>query len=154
MDATAETGGSAGGIATAYAVGLTDRYNAAVAAKPVINWISKTLTGDIYTFQIDHQFPGMPWDNFEHYWQRSPLSLVGNVTTPTMLMTGEEDFRTPISEAEQFYQALKLRRIDTALVRVPDSSHGIAGRPSRLIAKVEHILAWFARYQTKISQDD
>ena len=143
------TGGSAGGIATAFAVGMTNRFNAAVAAKPIVNWISKTLTGDIYTYQIRHQFPGMPWDEFEHYWARSPLSLVGNVTTPTMLMTGEEDFRTPISESEQFYQALKLRKIDTALVRVPGSPHGIAGRPSRLNSKVDYILAWFDRYKAE-----
>ncbi|MGH8223655.1 MAG: alpha/beta hydrolase family protein, partial [Woeseiaceae bacterium] len=78
---------------------------------------------------------------------RSPLSLVGNVTTPTMLLTGEQDFRTPIAESEQFYQALKLRKIDTALVRVPEASHGIAARPSHLIAKVDNILAWFARYR-------
>ncbi len=141
------TGGSAGGIAAAYAVGLTDRFRAAAVAKPIINWISKTLTGDIYNFQIRHQFPGMPWEEFEHYWQRSPLSLVGNVTTPTLLMTGEEDYRTPISEAEQFYQALKLRRIDTVMIRVPGSPHGIAGRPSRLNAKVDNILAWFEKYR-------
>ncbi|WP_425411185.1 prolyl oligopeptidase family serine peptidase [Hyphococcus sp.] len=140
------TGGSAGGVSTAYLVGLTDRFRAAVAAKPIINWTSKVLTGDIYVYQITHQFPGAPWEEFEHYWERSPLSLVGNVSTPTMLLTGEEDYRTPISESEQFYQALKLRGVDTALVRVPGSSHGIAGRPSRLIGKVEHILGWFERY--------
>jgi len=143
------TGGSAGGVSTAYLVGLTDRFRAAVAAKPIINWTSKVLTGDIYTYQIRHQFPGTPWEEFEHYWERSPLSLVGNVSTPTMLMTGEEDFRTPISESEQFYQALKLRGVDTALVRVPGASHGIAGRPSRLIGKVEHILNWFEKYSGK-----
>ena len=72
----------------------------------------------------------------EEYLKRSPISLVGNVTTPTMLMTGEEDYRTPIAESEQYYQALKLRGIDTALVRIPGASHGIAARPSHLIAKV------------------
>ena len=140
-------GGSAGGIATAYAIGLTDRFNAAAAAKPVINWISKTLTADSSVGQIYHQFPGPPWEHFQHYWERSPLSLVGQVTTPTLLLTGEADRRTPISETEQFYQALKLRKIDAAMVRVPDSPHGIAGRPSRLIAKVDNILAWFERYR-------
>ena len=145
-------GGSAGGIATAYAVGLTDRFNAAVAAKPVINWISKTLTADSMVGQIYHQFPGPPWENLEHYWERSPLSLVGNVTTPTMLLTGENDRRTPISETEQFYQALRLLGVDSAMVRLPDTSHGIAGRPSRLIAKVDHILAWFERYRTDKDQ--
>lgn len=140
-------GGSAGGIAAAYAIGLTDRFNAAAITKPVINWLSKTLTADSYIGQIRNQFPGMPWDNVEHYWQRSPLSLVGNVTTPALLMTGEEDRRTPISESEQFYQALKLQKVDTVLIRVPGSPHGIAGRPSRMISKVEHTLAWFELYK-------
>ena len=80
--------------------------------------------------------------------KRSPISLVGNVKTPTMLLTGTADYRTPMSESEQFYQALKLRRVDTALVRIPGASHGIARRPSQLIAKVQHILAWFERYRT------
>ena len=145
-------GGSAGGIATAYAVGLTDRFNAAVAAKPVINWLSKPLTADSMVGQIYHQFPGPPWEHLEHYWKRSPLSLMGNVTTPTMLLTGEDDRRTPISETEQFYQALRLRGVDSAMIRLPDTSHGIASRPSRLIAKVDHILAWFERYKTKTKQ--
>ena len=140
-------GGSAGGIATAYAVGLTNRFNAAVAAKPVINWLSKPLTADSMVGQIYHQFPGPPWEHVEHYWKRSPLSLMGNVTTPTMLITGENDRRTPISETEQFYQALRLRGVDSAMVRLPDTSHGIASRPSRLISKVDHILAWFERYK-------
>lgn len=141
------TGGSAGGIASAYAIGLTDRFVAAAVQKPVINWVSKVLTADSYIGQTAYQFPGMPWEELDHYWKRSPLSLVGNVVTPTMLITGEEDQRTPISETEQFYQALKLRRVDSIMVRVPGSSHGIAGRPSRLNAKVDNILAWFARYR-------
>jgi len=137
------TGGSGGGILTAWVVGKTGRFRAAVAAKPVINWYSFALTSDGYAFFTQYWFPGFPWDHAEHYLKRSPLSLVGNVTTPTMLLTGEQDYRTPISESEQFYQALKLRKIDTALVRVPGSSHSIAARPSHLISKVAHILKWF-----------
>ncbi len=140
-------GGSAGGIATAYAVGLTDRFNAAVSAKPVINWVSKVLTADSYIDQIATQFPGPPWEHLEHYWQRSPLSLVGNVTTPTLLITGETDYRTPMSETEQFYQALQLLGVESVMVRMPDTNHGIAGRPSRLNAKTEYTLAWFERYK-------
>ncbi len=68
-------------------------------------------------------------------------------------MTGEQDFRTPIAESEQYYQALKLRRVDTALVRIPDASHGIANRPSQLIAKVDHILAWFERYDARDNEE-
>ena len=140
-------GGSAGGIATAYAIGLTDRFNAAVASKPVINWLSKPLTADSMVGQIYHQFPGPPWEHLDHYWERSPLSLVGNVTTPTMLITGVDDRRTPISETEQFYQALRLRGVDSAMIRIPDTSHGIASRPSNLITKVDHIIAWFEKYK-------
>ncbi|WP_233144080.1 S9 family peptidase [Colwellia chukchiensis] len=141
-------GGSAGGIATAYAIGLTDRFSAAVVVKPVINWLSKVLTADSGLGQIPTQFPGMPWEHVEHYWQRSPMSLVANVNTPTMLMTGEKDLRTPMAETEQYYQALKLRKIDTVLVKVPESYHGIAARPSRMITKIEHTLAWFEKYKT------
>ena len=140
-------GGSAGGIATAYAIGLTDRFSAAVVVKPVINWLSKVLTADSGLGQIPTQFPGMPWEHVEHYWKRSPMSLVGNVTTPTMLMTGEKDLRTPMAQTEQFYQALKLRKIDTVLVKVPGAPHGIAGKPSRMITKIEHSLAWFEKYK-------
>lgn len=141
-------GGSAGGIATAYAIGLTDRFNAAMAAKPVINWISKVLTADSYIGQIQNQFPGPPWEHLEHYWKRSPLSLVGNVKTPTMLITGEVDYRTPISETEQFYQALQLRRVPSVMVRIPGANHGIASRPSRLNMKTDYTLAWFDKYRT------
>jgi len=141
------TGGSGGGVLTAWIVGKTDRFRAAVVAKPVINWTSWALTADMYTFGTKYWFASMPWEDPDAYWARSPLSLVGNVTTPTALLTGEQDFRTPIGESEQYYQALKLRKIDTALIRVPESPHGIAGRPSHLIAKADNILAWFARYR-------
>ncbi|MDX1537085.1 S9 family peptidase [Arsukibacterium sp.] len=141
-------GGSAGGIAAAYAIGLTNRFKAAAVVKPVINWLSKVLTGDSYLYQTFHQFPGVPWEHVEHYWQRSPLSLVGNVQTPTIIITGEQDRRTPISESEQFYQALQIRRVDTALVRIPGSPHGISNTPSRMIEKVEYMLAWYEKYRT------
>ena len=102
-----------------------------------------SLTADEYPFFVRYWFPGPPWEVPEQYFRRSPLSLVGNVKTPTMLLTGEQDWRTPISQAEEYYQALKLRGVDTALVRIPDSSHGLADRPSQLVAKVLHVLKWF-----------
>ena len=144
------TGGSGGGVLTAWIVGKTDRFKAAVVAKPVINWGSFVLTADVSPFFTRYWFASMPWEDPEAYWKRSPLSLVGNVTTPTMLLTGEQDFRTPIAESEQYYQALKLRGIDSALVRIPEASHGIAARPSQLIAKVDNILGWFARYRDDV----
>jgi dipeptidyl aminopeptidase/acylaminoacyl peptidase len=143
------TGGSGGGVLTAWIVGKTDRFRAAVVAKPVINWASFVLTADINSFFYKYWFGAQPWEQPEQYWKRSPLSLVGNVKTPTMLLTGEADYRTPISESEQYYQALKLRKVDTVLVRIPEASHGMVARPSNLIAKVDNILAWFQKYRKK-----
>lgn len=137
------TGGSGGGVLSAWIVGKTDRFKAAVVAKPVINWYSFVLTADSTPFFYKYWFPGLPWNNRDHYMDRSPISLVGNVTTPTMLLTGEEDHRTPISETEQFYTALKLEKVETVMVRIPGSGHGIASRPSNLMSKVAHILKWF-----------
>jgi len=141
------TGGSGGGTLTAWIVGKTARFRAAVVAKPVINWTSFSLTSDYVSYYYKYWFPGLPWERHDDYWKRSPLSLSGNVTTPTMLLTGEADLRTPISEAEQFYVALKLRKVDTAMVRIPGATHGITSRPSNMIAKVDNILAWFTRYR-------
>ncbi len=142
------TGGSGGGVLTAWIVGNTGRFRAAVVAKPVINWTSFVLTADATNFFYKYWFPAFPWDNQEQYWKRSPLSLAGNVTTPTMLLTGEADYRTPISESEQFYQALRLRKVETVMVRVPEASHELVGRPSNMIAKVANILAWFEKHRT------
>lgn len=142
------TGGSGGGVLTAWIVGRTDRFRAAVVAKPVINWSSFVLTADMNNFFYKYWFGATPWEQPQEYWRRSPLSLVGNVRTPTMLITGEADYRTPIEESEQYYQALKLRKIDTVMVRIPEASHGgMVARPSNLIAKVDNILAWFAKYR-------
>jgi dipeptidyl aminopeptidase/acylaminoacyl peptidase len=142
------TGGSGGGVLTAWIVGHTDRFRAAVVVKPVINWASFVLTADMTNYFSSYWFEGFPWDNVEAYWKRSPLAYVGNVHTPTMLMTGEVDYRTPSTEAEQFYEALKLRKIDTALVRVPNASHDISARPSLLIDKVAYVLAWFRAHDS------
>lgn len=140
------TGGSAGGIMTAWMIGKNNRFKAAVVAKPVMNWISKTLVADNYYGYANSRYPGQPWENFETYWKFSPISLVGNVETPTMVMVGMNDLRTPPSEAKQLYHALKLRKIETVLVEIPGASHGIARRPSQLISKVAHTLAWFKKY--------
>jgi acylaminoacyl-peptidase len=143
------TGGSGGGVLTAWIVGKTGRFRAAVVSKPVINWFSFVLTADIYALFNRYWFPGPPWENAEHYLKRSPISLAGKITTPTMIITGEADQRTPIAESEQLYQALKLRKIDTALVRIPGASHDIAARPSHLIAHTAYVLQWFEEFRKK-----
>ena len=142
------TGGSGGGLLTAWIVGKTDRFKAAVSQKPVIDWASEVLTTDGYTSMARYWFGKMPWEDPAQYWRRSPLSLVGNVKTPTAVMVGEDDHRTPPSEAEQYYAALQIRSVPTALIRVPGASHGgLADRPSQLIGENAAILAWFERYR-------
>ena len=143
------TGGSGGGVLSAWIVGKTDRFSAAVVAKPVINWYSFVLYADGAQFFHKYWFPDKPWNDPEEYLERSPLSYVGNVTTPTMLLTGEEDYRTPIAESEQFYSALKIEGVETAMVRIPNASHGIASKPSNLVAKITAVLAWFEKYSDK-----
>lgn len=143
------TGGSGGGVLTAWIVGKTHRFRAAATQKPVINWASFSLTTDIATFVPKYWFGKLPWEDPQGYWQHSPLSLVGNVTTPTLVVVGDQDFRTPVSDSEQYYEALKLRGIATALVKVPGASHGgLAARPSQSAAKASAILAWYQRFRT------
>ncbi len=140
------TGGSGGGVLTAWIVGKTDRFRAAVVAKPVTDWYSFVLTSDVPAFFYRYWFPAPPWEAPEQYMARSPITYVGNVTTPTMLLNGEADLRTPIAQSEEFYTALRLRGVPTRLVRIPGAYHGIAARPSNLLAKVANILDWFARW--------
>ncbi len=138
------TGGSGGGVLTAWIIGNTDRFAAAAVVKPVINWASFVLYSDLPQFFYRYWFASAPWEDPEEYWRRSPLSLVGNVNTPTLMMVGGADVRTPRSETEQYYSALHLRGVPTRLVVIPDSFHSISNsRPSRLLAKVGEILRWF-----------
>jgi len=149
------TGGSGGGILTAWIVTKTKRFAAAASIKPVINWMTMALSSDLAPYVIRHWIRENPWSNPEAFLKFSPIRYVDKVKTPTLMMVGEEDYRTPAWEAEQFYTALKMLGVDTALIRVPSSPHYIASRPSRLIAKTDNIMGWFAKYDpAKKKQDD
>jgi dipeptidyl aminopeptidase/acylaminoacyl peptidase len=142
------TGGSGGGVLTSWIIGKTDRFKAAATQKPVINWVSEALTMDNTLFTSRYWFAKKPWEDPESYWKYSPLSLVGNVKTPTLVVVGSEDYRTPVSESEQYYAALQIEGVPTALVKIPGASHGgLAARPSQSAAKAAAILAWFERYK-------
>jgi dipeptidyl aminopeptidase/acylaminoacyl peptidase len=144
------TGGSGGGVLTAWIVGKTQRFKAAASQKPVINWASLVLTTDGTAFMTKYWFGKTPWEDPQGYWARSPLSLVGSVKTPTLVVVGDQDFRTPLSDSEQYYQALQLAGVPTGLVKVPGASHGgFTARPSQSAAKASAILAWFERYRGK-----
>jgi len=142
------TGGSGGGVLTCWTIGHTTRFRAAAALYPVINWYSFVLTTDIMELVGKVWFPGMPWDNAEQYEKRSLLSVAGKVKTPTMVMTGEEDYRTPISEAEQYYQALKMEKIEAVMIRVPGEPHGIQRKPSHHMEKMLYVLGWFDQHKS------
>ena len=142
-------GGSGGGVLTCWMIGRTDRFRAAASLFPVINWYSWVLTSDLPSFGTLYWFTGNPWDHVDEYVKRSVISLVKNVKTPTLLMTGEEDFRTPISEAEQYYAALKLLKVESALVRFPGEPHGLSRRPSHQVAANVYILNWFDSHRKK-----
>jgi acylaminoacyl-peptidase len=116
---------------------------------PVTNWYSWVLTSDLPSFGSAYWFPGPPWANVEQYVKRSVLSYVDKVTTPTLLMTGEEDYRTPIEEAEQYYAALKLRKVEAVLVRFPGEPHGVSTRPSHQVAKIVYVMDWFEKHKKK-----
>ncbi len=143
-------GGSGGGVLTAWIVGHTDRFRAAVSMRPVINWHSFVGTTDGINWY--HQFQKYPWEDPMEYAVRSPLHYVANVTTPTMVMTGEADLRTPMSQSEEYYRALKiLRKADTLLVRMPDEFHGWR-RPSHQLLQQLYLMAWFEKYRTPESK--
>jgi dipeptidyl aminopeptidase/acylaminoacyl peptidase len=138
-------GGSGGGVLTAWIVGHTDRFRAAVSMFPVINWISFVGTTDGPSWY--ENFKKLPWEDITEHWERSPLKYVGNVKTPTMVLTGELDLRTPMAQSEEYYQALKLRKVDTVLVRIQDEYHGAAARHvSNQMRRILYVREWFHRH--------
>jgi acylaminoacyl-peptidase len=140
------TGGSGGGLLTAWIVTQTGRFAAAVSQYPVTNWITQTGSSDIGLAMM-RWMKAAPWENPQQYISHSPVFFADKVTTPTMVLTGEEDWRTPIGQSEEFYFALKARKVDSVLVRVPKEPHGIRGAyPSHRVAKIEHILGWMEKY--------
>jgi dipeptidyl aminopeptidase/acylaminoacyl peptidase len=138
-------GGSGGGVLTAWLVGYTapDKFRAAVSMRPVINWHSFVGTTDGSSWY--RQFKKYPWEDPMEYALRSPLHYVGNVKTPTMVMTGEADLRTPMGQSEEYYRALKMLKKDTLLVRMPDEFHGWR-RPSHRLLQSLYLMAWFEKH--------
>jgi dipeptidyl aminopeptidase/acylaminoacyl peptidase len=146
------TGGSGGGVLTTWIVGHTDRFAAAVAMKPVVNWYSFVGTTDSADWY--YNFKKLPWEDPEEHLRRSPLTYVGNVKTPTMILTGDIDLRTPLEQTEQYYRALKMRKIPTAMVRLADEYHGFNGdfslrHPSNRVSQILFLRAWFDKHKKK-----
>jgi dipeptidyl aminopeptidase/acylaminoacyl peptidase len=143
------SGGSGGGVLTLWAIAKEpNKFRAAAALRPVTDWTVQALSSDIQAFTAQYWLGGTPWEKHDVYWRQSPLSLVGNVKTPTMLITGETDYRTPIAQTEMYYQALKMRGVDAVKVRLPEANHGM-GRPSQWLTSILMPIDWFEKYRAK-----
>jgi dipeptidyl aminopeptidase/acylaminoacyl peptidase len=140
------TGGSGGGLMTCSMVTRTNRFKAAVALYPVTNWFTHVGTGDNGYYIASVYRKGMPWLNAQDYIDRSPLFAASKVRTPTMIITGEDDWRTPIAQSQEFYRALKVQGVDTVFIRVPGEAHGIRRYPSHRANVIAQTLAWFGKY--------
>jgi len=138
-------GCSGGGVLTAWVVGHTDRFRAASSECPVTNWFSFVGTTDGSGWY--RNFAKLPWEDPSEHLRRSPLMYVGNVKTPTMLMTGENDLRTPISQTEEYYAALKMQKVPTAMIRLQDEWHAYFFRPSNFMRALSFREQWFERYR-------
>ncbi|MCM3785148.1 S9 family peptidase [Neobacillus mesonae] len=143
------TGGSYGGFMTNWIVGHTDRFKAAVTQRSISNWISFYGVSDIGFFFTEDQIGGDVWKNTELLWKHSPLAYVENVTTPLLILHGEEDLRCPIEQAEQLFIALKRLGKKTQFIRFPKSSHELSrgGHPGLRVKRLNHIVRWFDEHK-------
>ena len=140
------TGGSGGGLLTAWVIGHTDRFAAAVSQFPVTDWVTQAGTADGGYVHSALWMKTLPWENPQQLMEHSPIYYAKNFKTPTMVITGESDRRTPIAESEELYFALKAQKVPSVMVRVPNEFHGINVYTSHHIDKIEYILAWMEKY--------
>jgi len=140
-------GCSGGGVLTSWIVGKTDRFAAASANCPVTNWLSFVGTTDGASWY--RNFDKLPWEDPSEHLRRSPLMYIGNVKTPTMLMIGVNDLRTPITQTEEFYEGLKVMKVPTAMIRFNDEWHGTGSKPSNFVRTQLYLREWFQKYARK-----
>ena len=140
------TGCSGGGVLSSWVIGHTDRFAAAGVRCPVINWMSFAGTADI-TMWGYYRYEGFPWSNPDKYLEHSPLMYVESVQTPTILMTGELDLRTPMSQTEEYYQALKVLGVPTKMLRFDGEYHGTGSIPSNFMRTQLYLMKWFEEDQ-------
>ena len=139
-------GCSGGGILTSYIVGNTDRFTAASANCPIVNWMSAMGTSDAISYTRTFEKPF--WEDPAEWIDRSSIFYVGNVTTPTMLLTGEMDLRTPMGQTEEFYQALRYLGVPTVMIRFQEEWHGTSSRPSNFLRTQLYLRKWFEKWGT------
>ena len=141
------SGGSYGGYMTNWLTANTDRFAAAVTSRSIVDWEGWYGMSDAQNL-TEYEFYGTPWEHRELYRKLSPLSYVENVTAPTLIIHSENDYRTPIGDGEQWFMALKKRKVPVELVRYPRSSHGLSriGEPWLLVDRLERLRSWFVHW--------
>jgi dipeptidyl aminopeptidase/acylaminoacyl peptidase len=141
----AVSGCSGGGVLSSWVIGHTDRFAAAAVRCPVIDWLSMTGNTDIPLFTYSF-FPKPFWEDPAPWLAHSSVMSVGKVTTPTLLMTGVLDRRTPMPQTEEYYAALKVRGVPVRLLQFEGEYHGTASKPSNFIRTQLYMMSWFKRY--------
>ncbi len=141
-------GGSYGGYMTTWAVGHTERFRVAVAERSLTNWSSFYGTSDIGPMFSEWQVGGTPWDNAEGYARMSPITYVGNIRTPVLVIHSEEDHRCPVEQGEQLFVSLKRLGCETEFLRFPQESHDLSrtGKPARRLERLQRITGWLERH--------
>jgi len=141
------TGGSYGGYMTAWIVGHTDRFRAAVTQRAVVDLTYIVGSSDI-GYEFAREFEGLPWTAPETYVRCSPITYAKNIRTPLLIIHSEQDLRCDISQAEQLFVMLKLLKRRVEFIRFPEEPHGLSrhGRPDRRVARLDWIVKWFDRY--------
>lgn len=141
------TGGSYGGYMTNWMIGHTNRFEAAVTQRSVVDLRSFVGSSDV-GYDLYREFDGFPWTNAEVYERCSPLAYAKNIKTPLLIIHSERDLRCGIEQAEQLFATLKLMKKKVEMVRFPEEPHGLSrhGRPDRRIARLQWIVKWFNRY--------
>ena len=149
------TGYSAGGVLTAWMVGQTDRFRAAAAQASETNRISDAMTSDTVQW-FASKYPVPFWEDASSWIASSPVHHAGKVTTPTLFIVGELDRRTPPTQSNEMYSALRLaNRAPTRLIYVPEADHGTEwpGTYAHLRWR-HHIIDWFRRFDPALAGAD
>jgi dipeptidyl aminopeptidase/acylaminoacyl peptidase len=141
-------GGSYGGYMSAWIVGHTDRFKAAVASRLVSNLYSAWGNGDFTWLLWNWEMHGMPQERTDLYVERSPVQHARNINTPLLLTHAEDDLRCNLEQAEQMYMALKVQKKPVKMVLFPSGGHDVSrtGKPSIRVARLKHISEWFDTY--------
>jgi dipeptidyl aminopeptidase/acylaminoacyl peptidase len=139
-------GCSGGGVLSSWVIGHTNRFAAAAVRCPVIDWLSFAGQTDIPFFTYNF-FDAPFWEKPEQWLKQSPLMYVGNVTTPTVVMTGVLDMRTPMPQSEEYYAALKMRGIPSALIRFEGEYHGTSSKPSNFMRTQLYMMSWYNKWK-------